>query len=327
MLGVRVGSQRTGQGGAAVDHVAHLRIGPYGVAVGARGRLPLLLHLHVRVLRRARLLGAVDVHDAHRPEHAVDLRGLGLEGRRHGGVLAETRSHKDSRCHGKARVNLPHHFQAGFVPGGNIHAAHDVGGRDHIRVQLLPAHGQVGCAGARAAVQKNDVQRPVVVERGGVVHVPLQLVGPVFHYQLVQQHAAHIQRGHAVLHGYARLVDSRVVLGRVKDVHQDKRAGVHDGKVGADTLAERVLGKIRHIAHRRHRLRIAVHQLRLVDRLRRFLQHIHRGRPENHLEASGPFHRRDQACLLLADVYAMFISRSHKSVPPIRVPHALCGTE
>ena len=72
--------------------------------------------------------------------------------------------------------------------------------------------------------QQDDVQRPVVVECGGVVQVPLQLVCPILHHQLIQQHAVLFQQGHAVLHVHTLFINGRIVPGGVKDVHQNERA-------------------------------------------------------------------------------------------------------
>nr|DAN17346.1 MAG TPA: hypothetical protein [Caudoviricetes sp.] len=312
VLCVGVGCQRRRQCAAAVHRVAHLGKGPDCVGVGVAHRLRLLGGLDGGVLGRAGV-AAVDVHNAHRAEHAVDALGLGLQGCRHRRVLAETRGQQDAGCHGQLRIDLTHHLKAGLLACGAVHAAHDVRRRHLAGVDLVAGHGQARCFLTRSGGKHHDIQRTVVVPCGGVVRACGQRVGTALDGQPLQQNARFLQHSHAVIHLNGAAGDGDLVLGRVKHIDQHHGRNAHNAEIRADALAEGVAGEVRQIAHRLHGLLIAVHQQRHVDCRRRVFEHIHRGGAYDHLQARRAGNGRDHAGRNLARVYAVFVCHSLSS--------------
>lgn len=143
VAGVRVGRQGREQGGQVINLVAHRSHGPQGCRMGRGGPQGLLGGPHVGVDLRAVLLRVRgNVQIGHAVEIPVDPLGLGLQGRRHGGVVAPSGGQQDPGRHAETGIDLSHQFQAGFLPGHGVHAAHNVRRRHAVRFQTGAGHVQ-----------------------------------------------------------------------------------------------------------------------------------------------------------------------------------------
>ena len=115
---------------------------------------------------------------------------------------------------------------------------------------------------------------------------------------------------HSVGHVQLGSLNGGAVLRRVQHIDEHHRSGSDDLEIDADALAKGVCVKVGAVAHSSHRLRVALHQQGGVARRRRVVQHIHRGRADNDLQARRPQNGGNQLCGLLLDVYAMLICHS-----------------
>ena len=280
--------------------------------MGRGGPQGLLGGPHVGVDLRAVLLRVRgNVQIGHAVEIPVDPLGLGLQGRRHGGVVAPSGGQQDPGRHAETGIDLSHQFQAGFLPGHGVHAAHNVRRRHAVRFQTGAGHDQ-GFRLPGGLVQNGDRHRAVLRVGGHVVAAGHQGGGGVLDLDGVQEDKL-LSVGHGPVHHVASLL--RVLrdvagLAGIQHIHQDNGRHVEHAETGVHALAKGEVLEVVRIAHGLLALREGIAHHRLVDGRRRVRRQVDRRRAENNLQARRPLDRCGQAGFLLLVINAVIIRHS-----------------
>ena len=280
--------------------------------MGRGGPQGLLGGPHVGVDLRAVLLcvrGNVQI--GHAVEVPVDPLGLGLQGCRHGGVVAPSGGQQDPGRHAETGIDLAHQFQAGFLPGQGVHAAHNVRRRHAVRFQAGAGHFQ-GFRLLGGLGQDGDRHRAVLRVGGHVVAAGHQGGVRVLDHDGVQEDKLLCVGHGTVRHGalLLRVLRGMAALAGVQHIHQDNGRHVEHAETGVHALAKGEVLEVVRIAHGLLALREGIAHHGLVDGRRRIRRHVDRGGAEDDLQARRPLDRCGQAGFLLLVVNAVIIRHS-----------------
>ena len=220
----------------------------------------------------------------------------------------------DAGHHAQLGEHLAHNFQAGFLAGGCVHAAHNVGCRDLGGIQDGARNRQRGCTIALSARDQSNAHRTVIIEAGGIVHICGQRGSVFLHHQLIQQDAGFLDLCHAIIDLHGLACQCGGVLCRVQNVNQDNGRNTHHLKAGAHSIAKGVLRKVIRVANRCRSLLEGACQQRGIDCGCGVSQQVDRGGAHNDLQAGIDRYRRGNAGCGLGFVKTM--RNSHLSCPP-----------